>query len=204
MGNVQRGRNGGGEGFKVSPEEVMLNDDDDTDSINKLFKNVKDILAMPQNNDYETCMNEEANLSKDYGPPDEQQPEFLKTNEDLVDFQVHDDEKLNAFDFTHEWHDPEMLLDLETPEHSGKTKKLSKADRIDRDRKKHPLLPWSCKCISGCKNNFEECVRQEIHDKFWKLTDNERKNMIFCMVTKEDVKRPRNITKHNRKEEVHL
>ena len=184
--------------FKVSPEEVMLNDDDDdTDSINKLFKNVEDILVMPQNNVYETCMNEEANLSKDYGPPNEQQHEFLKPNEDLLDF--HDDEKLNAFDFTHERDDPEMLLDLETPEHSGKTKKLSKADRIDRDRKKQPLLPGSCKCISGYKNNFEECVRQEIHDKFCKLTYNARKNMIFSMVTKEDVKRPRNITKGNRK-----
>ena len=70
--------------FKVSPEEVMLNGDDDTDSINKLFKNVEDILVMPQNNVYETCMNEEANQSKDYGPPNEQQPEFLKTNEDLL------------------------------------------------------------------------------------------------------------------------
>ena len=88
--------------FKVSPEVTLMNDDDSF--FNKLFKNVEEILISPQNNVYKNvCMNEEAELSKNYGPPDKQ-PEFLKNNidvhiyQELVDFQVHD-EKLNALEF---------------------------------------------------------------------------------------------------------
>ena len=56
--------------FKVSTEVKLMNDDDSF--VNKLFKNVEDTLVIPQNNVYKNvCMNEEAELSKHYGPPDE-------------------------------------------------------------------------------------------------------------------------------------
>ena len=80
-----------------------------------------------------------------------------------------------------------------------KTKRLSSHERLSRDRESHPLLPASCKCASGCYNDIEGQERAIIHNRFWLLNYNGRKNDICQVVNQNEVKRHRKVVSGERK-----
>ena len=63
----------------------------------------------------------------------------------------------------------------------------------------HIHLPASCKCASGCYNDIDRQERAIIHNRFWLLNYNERKNYICQVVKQNEVKRHRKVMPGERK-----
>jgi len=64
----------------------------------------------------------------------------------------------------------------------SKKRDRSQPAQINRASSKHPLKSMNCACRNKCSEKIDMQARQIIHEQFWQLNYNERRNFMFSRI----------------------